>query len=45
MIAFTCRRCASATVKKLPLERLSQRTIARTVHMRRNTIAALLKKR
>src|SRR5262245_21111900 len=82
MIAFTCRRCGSArlrkngrtasgqqkfhckacnfygtldtkdqeraqrraTVEKLQLERLSQRAIARTVGMSRNTIAALLKK-
>ena len=33
-----------ATVEKLHLERLSQRAIARTVRMSRNTIAALLKK-
>jgi transposase-like protein len=33
-----------ATVEKLQLERLSQRAIARTVRMSRNTIAALLKK-
>ena len=33
-----------ATVEKLQLERLSQRAIARTVGMSRNTIAAILKK-
>ena len=34
-----------ATVAKLHLERVSQRAIARTVGMSRNTIAALLKKK
>jgi transposase-like protein len=34
-----------ATVEKLHLERLSQRAIARTVGMSRNTIAAILKKK
>ena len=34
-----------ATVEKLQQERLSQRAIARTVGMSRNTIAAILKKK
>jgi transposase-like protein len=34
-----------ATVEKLQLERLSQRAIARTVGMSRNTVAAILKKK
>ena len=33
-----------ATVEKLALERLSQRAIARTTHMSRMTVAAILKK-
>jgi len=33
-----------ATVEKLQQERLSQRAIARTVGMSRNTVAAILKK-